>query len=178
MRRALTLHPDFRCDPVSVIAVEIARPAPGRLTLRYALTGDVAGLWLPAPAAPERTDELWRHTCFEVFLRSPEGEAYYEFNFALSTQWAAYRFDSYRQGMAPAEGIAAPHIALAATHDGFDLDVALDLPREGPWRLGASAVIETVEDRVSYWALAHPAGRPDFHHPDCFALELAATDRP
>jgi hypothetical protein len=177
MRRALILHPDFRCDPVSAIAVEIARPAPGRLALRYALTGDVAGLRLPAPAAPERADELWRHTCFEVFLRAPGGVAYCEFNFAPSTQWAAYRFDGYRQGMATAEGIAAPLVAFTATDAGFELDVALDLPAEGPWRLGASAVIETAEGRVSYWALAHPAGRPDFHHPDCFALELAATDR-
>jgi hypothetical protein len=32
-----------------------------------------------------------------------------------------------------------------------------------------------VEDRsgsLSYWALRHAAGKPDFHHPDAFALEL------
>jgi hypothetical protein len=26
--------------------------------------------------------------------------------------------------------------------------------------------------------LAHPPGKPDFHHSDCFALELPATVRP
>jgi hypothetical protein len=25
---------------------------------------------------------------------------------------------------------------------------------------------------LSYWALDHPAGKPDFHHPDAFALQL------
>ena len=30
---------------------------------------------------------------------------------------------------------------------------------------------------MSYWALAHPPGKPDFHHPDCFALELPAARR-
>ena len=34
------------------------------------------------------------------------------------------------------------------------------------------AVIEAVDGSVSYWALAHPAGKPDFHHPDGFALQL------
>ena len=36
-------------------------------------------------------------------------------------------------------------------------------------------VVET-DDELSYWALAHPPGRPDFHHPDCFALAVAAPD--
>ncbi|MBI3061386.1 MAG: hypothetical protein HYY83_05345 [Deltaproteobacteria bacterium] len=25
---------------------------------------------------------------------------------------------------------------------------------------------------ISYWALKHPPGKPDFHHPDAFALEI------
>jgi hypothetical protein len=33
-------------------------------------------------------------------------------------------------------------------------------------------VIEERNGRKSYWALAHPPGEPDFHHPACFALEL------
>ena len=40
------------------------------------------------------------------------------------------------------------------------------------WRLGLSAVIEDTSGGKSYWALAHPPGKPDFHHADCFALEL------
>ena len=36
--------------------------------------------------------------------------------------------------------------------------------------LGLSAVVETRDGDLSYWALHHRAGRPDFHHPDAFAL--------
>lgn len=39
-------------------------------------------------------------------------------------------------------------------------------------RLGMSAVIEEQEGTKSYWALAHPPGKPDFHHPACFAITL------
>jgi len=28
----------------------------------------------------------------------------------------------------------------------------------------------------SFWALAHPSGQPDFHHPACFAAELPPAD--
>jgi hypothetical protein len=38
--------------------------------------------------------------------------------------------------------------------------------------LGLAAVLEDRQGRLSYWALAHLADRPDFHHPDSFILEL------
>jgi hypothetical protein len=34
-------------------------------------------------------------------------------------------------------------------------------------------VIEETNGNKSYWALAHPAGKPDFHHADGFAYELS-----
>jgi hypothetical protein len=40
-------------------------------------------------------------------------------------------------------------------------------------RVGLSAVIEANDGTLSYWALKHPAAKPDFHHPDSFVLELA-----
>jgi len=52
-------------------------------------------------------------------------------------------------------------------------DPALD--RGQSWRAGISAVIEESDGTRSYWALKHPPGAPDFHHPDCFALELPAA---
>ncbi len=179
MRRSLILHPAFQCPPVTTIGVDIHRPGPTSLTLRYALTGDVASLRIPPPATPARTDDLWKHTCFEAFLRPAGGDAYYEFNFSPSGQWAAYRFDGYRQAMADAAMIAPPTLALRPTADGLTIDVALDLAGAqdlaGAVALGATAVIETANGATSYWALAHPPGRPDFHHADGFALDLAAT---
>jgi len=38
--------------------------------------------------------------------------------------------------------------------------------------LGLCAVVEDDVGGLSYWALRHPAGRPDFHRPEAFALEL------
>ncbi len=175
MRRTLIPHPDTPCAAVIAIRVEVTRPQPARLTLRYTLTGDLADLRVPPPAPPTRTDELWKHTCFEAFVLSPPAPAYRELNLAPSTQWAAYRFDGYRQGMAPAD-IPPPIITVTTSPDRLDLHatITLDLP-PSPWRLGLSAVIEEASGRLSYWALSHPPGRPDFHHADCFTLELPDT---
>jgi hypothetical protein len=178
MRHALRLHPESRCDAVSAVAVDVARPAPTSLALRFFLTGAMSDLALPPVALSTRADELWRHTCFEVFLRPATSAGYYEFNLAPSTQWAAYRFSDYRTGMSVANEAAAPRIDTHGTVASYELRAHLDLGRlvdpapGAPWRLGLSAVVEEATGRKSYWALAHPPGKPDFHHPDCFALEL------
>jgi hypothetical protein len=67
---------------------------------------------------------------------------YYELNFAPSTQWAAYRFDGYRSGMAAAELLAAPRIAGAATAGGYELEVeatSARCPTSRPTSPGGSA---------------------------------------
>ncbi|MDB5451584.1 MAG: hypothetical protein JWO33_162 [Caulobacteraceae bacterium] len=169
----LHLHPDSRCDAVDSIVVEAGRAEQG-LSLRYRLTGDLAALVLPEPARPERADELWRHTCFEAFVAG-EGAAYREFNFAPSREWAAYEFDGYRQGMRPA-AIDPPAIEGIRNAGALQLVTRIEVS-SGPLSLGLSAVVEERGGRISYWALAHPPGKPDFHSPDCFALRLPAVER-
>lgn len=173
MRQALKLYPDSHCGGVTAIAVDVAWLRTGVLLLSYELTGDIDEVRLPPIVAPTRADELWRHTCFEAFIRPGSNPAYFEFNFAPSTQWAAYEFDGYRSGMRAAE-TAAPRIDTRIGPTRLSLQATLELRAlpPGPWRLGLSAVIEEANGRLSYWALAHPAGRPDFHHADCFTCEF------
>jgi hypothetical protein len=181
MRYTLTRHPDTPCDALTGIAVAVSCPAAGRLELRYELSGRLSDLVLPAALPAGRADGLWRHSCFEIFIRMA-GEAYCEFNFSPSSQWAAYRFDGYRVGMR-ALGCPPPHIAMQATIAGGELQVALpladaDLAGAASWRIGLAAVIEARGGGLSYWALTYPMGKPDFHHSDCFAAELPAAWRP
>jgi len=181
MRQALQLHPDSRCTAAAHISVDAARPRPGHLALRYIVTGRMGDLRMPAVTAPVRSDGLWRHTCFEAFVRASPGAAYYEFNLAPSMQWAAYRFSGYRSGMRVAGEIGAPRVEVQSDAESCELRAALELdrlpglPDDAVWRLGLSAVIEEASGSRSYWALAHPPGKADFHHPDCFAHELPAA---
>ena len=181
MRKTLTLHPGSRCTSATRIDMEIGRPQPGNLVLRYSVTGRISDLRMPPSGAPMRAEELWQHTCFEAFVRAPSSAAYYEFNFAPSMQWAAYRFSAYRHEMSVADDVSAPRIEAQSRGELYQLRASLSLdglsslPTDAAWRLGLSAVIEETSGRKSFWALAHPPGKPDFHHPDCFACELPAA---
>jgi hypothetical protein len=162
-------HPDSTPGAVTAIQVEVTRPGPRQLALRYLVSGDTAAILLPRSRPSGRADGLWQHTCFEAFLANPPG--YLEFNFSPSTEWAAYRFDSHRSGMREAR-IMPPTIQPLIGFDRFELRAELAMPVLGP--MGLAAVIEEKDGNISHWALAHPDGEPDFHHPDAFQLALAA----
>jgi hypothetical protein len=179
MRQHLRLHPDSHSLAVTQIAVEIARPRADSLVLSYIVTGNMNDIRMPAATAGGRSDELWRHTCFEAFVRASPDATYYELNFSPSKQWAAYRFSSYRNEMRAADEISALPIETRSDPNRYTLQASLDLdrfsslPRDGLWRLALSALIEDMSGRMSYWALAHPPGKPDFHHAECFAYEFS-----
>ncbi|HEU4341230.1 MAG TPA: DOMON-like domain-containing protein, partial [Candidatus Binatia bacterium] len=131
-------------------------------------------------------DRLWEHTCFEVFLSAKGNSGYYEFNFAPSGDWAAYTFRGYRNPSSRplVEDRSSKHEDLtpriAVRSEGITLKVdAMIRPYHLPGiepgarlRLALSAVVEDDRGLLSYWALKHAPGKPDFHHPDSFALEL------
>ena len=201
MRLSLIRHPDTPCPPLTGVEVELARVRPSRLRLRYVLRGSAHQVRTNPPGG----DELWKHTCFEAFVRVAGEEGYVEFNLAPTGEWAAWRFSGYREGMEPAAGVDASVVGFQQRREpmarderarlqeaGFDtlerfepsfyalqaevsLGPAMSLFLDRPWRLGLSAVVEERNGRISYWALAHPPGKPDFHHPDCFRLELPAA---
>jgi hypothetical protein len=134
---------------------------------------------VPKSSESLNRDGLWQHTCFEAFVKTGTGSEYFEFNFSPSTEWAAYRFSSYRDGMA-ALTMPAPKSRVVHGRYVLELTAVLALPPAlGRLFLNLSAVIEEKDGTKSYWALAHPpSGPPDFHHPDCFVLELPPPSAP
>jgi hypothetical protein len=112
------------------------------------------------------------------------GEAgYSELDFSPSSEWAAYRFDAYREGMRDLELERAPTVEVLRSDAGLDVAVLVDpVPetwgRADQWRIALSAVVEDTGGSLSYWALEHPPGNPDFHHADGFVLEVGAPGAP
>ncbi len=163
----LVPHPDTPCRAVERIEARIERMPGGRLQLAYILHGNVDGVRIPAPRAPVFADHLWEHTCFEAFVAGA-GNRYEEYNFAPSGEFAAYAFTGYRAGMRAIE--EAPQVDVLRQPGLLRLEARL--PSAAPARLGLAAVVEAADGALSYWALRHPPGRPDFHHADAFALDL------
>lgn len=170
----LICHPISLCPHVARFGVSVAAQPDGGLTFAYRLTGDISALLIPAQSRPDRKDELWRHTCCEVFISTGSGPAYREFNFSPSGAWAAYDFDGYRTGMTPAP-MTPPKLTCRNSGNVLELTALLPadaLPAGARLHLAISAVIEDKHGNISYWALRHPADQPDFHHTGGFALDL------
>lgn len=113
---------------------------------------------------------LWQHTCCEAFVATPGSPAYHEFNFSPSGDWAAYAFADYRKGASIR--VPDPGIVVRTSEQEVQLKASIAIPA-GTLRLGLAVVIEEQGGSLSYWAMRHAPGKPDFHHRDAFALELA-----
>ena len=175
----LTCHPETRSDAVRSIGARVSRMPLGVLSVSFSLEGDLDRLSVPPPRPPRFAEGLWRHSCCEIFIAREGLPAYHEFNLAPSGEWAAYAFERYRDGAPLADEELNPKIVLRGGPDKMELDALIRLDRLSPEHadarltLAMSAVIEEEDGSLSYWALKHAPGKPDFHHPDAFALELA-----
>ena len=179
----LACHPGTCSQVVYGIEAHVRRTGNETFKVTYALTGDITRLRIPPPGPPRRAEGLWQHTCFEVFIAEKGQLTYYEFNFSPSGEWAAYEFKGYRDGGSIADDGLDPKIALRSAANSLELEAIVRLDRlqasssQTPLRMGLSTVIEETDGAFSYWALKHRPGKPDFHHPDSFALELALPDK-
>ena len=182
-QKSSPLHPypgtSSRIESLSVQATWLSD---GTLRLSYRLVEAQARLVLQAPRQAAFTDGLWQHTCLEAFAARPNEAAYREFNFSPSGEWAVYAFKSYRDRDPLFVPAATPDLHVSHSDGALSIDVLIPsvlLPRPSSkgQELGLSAVIED-ETGLSYWALAHPADRPDFHHRSGFCLSVFPDTTP
>jgi len=166
-------HPSTPPNSVEAVSANFMEFTTNTMVVEFSVKSP-SQLILPPEKGPVRSDGLWRTTCFEVLLQQDGDPTYFELNFSPSLAWAAYAFDAYRDGMRELPVTLPPDIEIASPDGHYFLFAEFET-----WphlvnarRLGFSAVIEERDGTKSYWALAHPPGPPDFHHPDCFALAL------
>lgn len=176
--RVLICHEETPCAAIAAVGAQIALADDHGWDIEFVAVGRPGDLIVPAPALALHTDGLWRTTCFELFI-ALAGDGYVEINLSPSGAFAAYHFDHYRTGM---RALAIPAPAITVVQGSERLTLTAHLPEDSlPWdrsgRIGLAAVIEDRSGCTSYWALAHGAGRPDFHQQDCFAATLPPVER-
>ena len=172
-------HPTSSCDAIRrfEVRIEPSARAPG-WQFSFRIEGATRHLRLPLPVSARRNDGLWQHTCFEAFLQADANDSYYEFNFAPSGDWAAYRFGGRRIDPTSPDMPAPPFVFQ---HSASGCELIADIPIQAlpelaiatSVRAGLSAVVESEDGSLSWWALAHAGGEPDFHDPSTFVLRVA-----
>jgi hypothetical protein len=165
-------------DAIRGLDVRVRRSQPDTLVFQYVLRAEMPRIRVPSSQPPDRVDGLWKHTCFEAFIAVAGAPAYHELNFSPSRRWAIYRFNGYRDGMSPTNVTLPPLLDVRRFDDRLEVDAAIRLSdliaQQGgrTLKLALTTVVEDDSGTLSYWALKHGPGKPDFHHPDGFVLEL------
>ena len=145
------------------------------LRLRWRIEGS-SKLFVPGFAGKGRADELWRTTCFEIFLKPDGGDAYCEFNLSPSERWAAYDFRAPRDGMLDRPVPREPDSTMrqGSSFAIFDAAIPAGALPDTACAVGLTCVLEEEGGIKSFWALCHPQDEPDFHDPACFKARLDA----
>ena len=123
-------------------------------------------LVVPRFAGKGRADELWKTTCFELFLREPARGRYRRAQPLALRALGGLRLHRLSRGHE-----RPPDAARAELHrcvSGRRWRSSMRRCRSPrcpplPWQVGLNAVLEEQGGRLSYWAIAHPPGKPDFH---------------
>ncbi len=180
MSLSLRPHPSTSGPADLSLEASVWRDGGGDLAFVFELKGDIWSLAIPTPIRPVRADGLWEHTCMEAFVRADGDAGYFEFNVSPGGEWAAYSFDAYREGMRAAD-VAAPFVDRENDAQSMLISGKFHIPALAAapiWRVGLSAVIETREGAITYWALTHAPDKPDFHDPKSFTLNLPRPEQP
>ena len=156
---SLVRHPVTQPGAIRAVEAELLRVPRGAIA-RFRAIGDMACLVVPPPAPAVRTGELWRTSCFELFV-SDGGSRYREFNLSPSGAWAAYEFDDHRSGRRDAPAV----IEIETSQDNNNLSLVAKIEAELPYPapVGLTAVILETGAVTRYWATAFAPGEPDFH---------------
>jgi hypothetical protein len=174
----LICHSEHLNTSISSIQASVLRLDSDLLQIIYTLAGDISELKVPTLQTSAMQEGLWQHTCFEAFIAEPNELEYLEFNFSPSSLWTIYRFNDYRQRV-DYTGSITPKIHVEVTETQLQLVAAIQLPKNLAninLQIGLTAVIENKHAQLTYWALQHPAPKPDFHLKAGFALLLPSTN--
>lgn len=167
--KPLMLHNTCDLGPIRCVTAQVSATDVG-CEARFRLEGDVDRIKVPEAAPSIRTDDLWKTTCFEIFWQPIGGTSYREFNLSPSGRWAAYDFDSFREGMRDAPVDAISLSVANASVDGagaleLSANIACELP--SPAQVALNAIVEHRDGALQFWALAFAPGKAEFHSEAC-----------
>lgn len=125
-----------------------------------------------------RTHELWKTTCFELFLSVEGSDEYWELNLSPHGAWNLYHFDSYRNTVEPRQEDKVSKINFQKSDEVSQKKIEARIPIQGlgllskTLEVSITSVIEFKDKEKAYFALKHVTDKPDFHQRDSFICSL------
>ncbi len=136
--------------------------------------------------------DLWKSTCFELFLKKQNSSSYIELNLSPLGYWNMYRFSDYRKDMTKAKKSPPFKVKMEKSYSSsahnssrpdpyiFRFSFKLSLPfiqkilgdSQLEWsqlEIKPTLVLEEASGVPSYWAHRHLQEKPDFHDLNSFS---------
>ena len=150
---------------------------PGVLSIEYRLEGDLRSVVWPTPCLVlSRRHELWRQTCFELFLGIAGESPYWEVNLGPDGGWNLYHFTAYRQGMQEDSAVDELTSHVVRDGNGLSLFCRIDMHKLVPdcqaLEVGIAGVLLAATGAATYWAIDHFETVPDCHCRRSFLMAL------
>jgi hypothetical protein len=144
-----------------------------KLSITFNIIGKLDKYIFPKKLKLKRADELWKATCFELFLANDD-EVYYELNFSPSLEWNFYVLDTYRTEPKELEFKEEPHIGFSHKNNEFNIVFELEanaINFKNFKYYNLATILLSKERRRTFWSVKHLNTQPDFHAKNSF-LEI------
>jgi len=149
------------------------------LKLSFLLEGALVNYAFSSSQMPKRANELWKATCFELFLANSKKDEYYEFNISPSLAWNLYHLSTYRAEPKEVELLVEPVIKITKENGCYRVDFELKgFALSSFDRVNLTAILLTKEGERTFWSLKKMQGSPDFHERGYFISLSLVPIRP
>jgi len=115
-----------------------------------------------------RGDELWKQTCFELFLAKSTGSDYYELNFSPSFVWNFYYLSEYRAEPSEVEIEKEPKIESCKNSESYKISFEIELKTFDFDSYNVAAILLPKQGERTFWSVHHYNHVPDFHNRENF----------
>ena len=137
-----------------------------RLELSFVLQGVDNHYLFERESQVKRADELWKATCFEMFIKNSNAKEYWELNIAPNGSWNFYRFSDYKKDMQEESRVLTPKVLFKQERDEVSVSIKVDFMEklfDERVDFNLALILLDMEGKRHFFTLNPKDGVADFH---------------
>ncbi len=145
------------------------------LSLEFNIIGDIENYLFDKPSIQKRENELWKRTCFELFIAPKSKSNYNELNISPSSEWNFYHFSNYKIGMKEDKDISKPSIYSSIRKNHYLLSCKFTINNkilEDKLIFNLAVILLDKKGLRHFYSINRKRGVVDFHNREYWVYSL------
>ena len=141
------------------------------MKIEYEIIGDLSSYSFPKKTKQKRANELWKDTCFELFIANYSSTEYYEINTSPSTEWNAYHFTSYKKEMRESDLFSPPRISFYQSDNRYTFSFEMTFRKnifDKELLINLAVILLDKEEKRHFYSINRQNSSPDFHNRELY----------